>query len=265
MADRIDKRAKKSAVDKPDAPSKYGQSHLEKRRQRFEGKAGKPPHVTSISAPMASSPRDESCDSDAGPVVGTCTQLEKKYFRLTSAPKPETVRPVPVLQQTLELLKSKWRQESNYAYICDQFKSLRQDLTVQHVRSAFTVQVYEMHARIALERGDLGEYNQCQTVLRQLYRLRLGGHPAEFLAYRILYLLHTSSRPGLNALLAELAPADAAEPAVQHALAVRAALAAGNYHAFFRLYLDTPNRGGYLMDMFVGRERLAALANICRA
>jgi len=39
----------------------------------------------------------------------------------------------------------------------------------------------------------------------------------------------------------------------------------GNYHRFFRLYLDTPNMGAYLMDMFVTRERLLALSNICRA
>jgi len=39
----------------------------------------------------------------------------------------------------------------------------------------------------------------------------------------------------------------------------------GNYHRFFRLYLDTPNMGAYLMDMFVVRERLAAMSNICKA
>ncbi|KAL1975778.1 hypothetical protein VTN31DRAFT_4170 [Thermomyces dupontii] len=56
-----------------------------------------------------------------------------------------------------------------------------------------------------------------------------------------------------------------ADPAVQHALEVRSALALGNYHRFFQLYLDTPNMGAYLMDMFVDRERLAALAAICKA
>ncbi|RXG43934.1 hypothetical protein VDGE_09892 [Verticillium dahliae] len=71
-------------------------------------------------------------------------------------------------------------------------------LTVQRIKNDFTVTVYELHARIALEKGDL-------------------------------------------------------------------ALALGNYHKFFQLYLDTPNMGAYLMDMFVVRERLAALCNICKA
>lgn len=69
-------------------------------------------------------------DWDAQTIVGTSRQLEKPYLRLTSAPDPKTVRPLPVLKQTLEHLKKKWRAEGNYAWVCDQFKSLRQDLTV---------------------------------------------------------------------------------------------------------------------------------------
>lgn len=33
-------------------------------------------------------------------------------------------------------------------------------------------------------------------MLRQLYELGLPGHPAEFLSYRIIYLLHTRNRSG---------------------------------------------------------------------
>lgn len=232
------------------------QHALEKRQKRFDGGYKSTYHNTPTS------------EQDSGPVVGRCQTLEKKYFRLTSAPNPDHVRPVPVLRKTFELLKKKWKKESNYSYICDQFKSLRQDLTVQHITNEFTVEVYEVHARIALEKGDLGEYNQCQTQLRALYSRNIGGgcgHPVEFKAYRILYFIHTCNRTALNDVLAELTPADKKEEAVKHALDVRSALALGNYHKFFRLYLDTPNMGGYLMDMFVARERLAALANICKA
>lgn len=198
-------------------------------------------------------------------MVGRCQDLEKRYFRLTSAPNPDTVRPLSVLVKTLDLLKKKWKKDNNYTYICDQFKSLRQDLTVQHIRNEFTVSVYEIHARIALEKGDLGEYNQCQTQLRALYTQQPGGHPTEFKAYRILYFIHTRNWTAMNDALADLTPADKQSGAVKHALDVRSALALGNYHRFFQLYLDTPNMGAYLMDMFVDRERLSALSAICKA
>ncbi|KAG9802254.1 hypothetical protein KCU68_g22711, partial [Aureobasidium melanogenum] len=156
-------------------------------------------------------------DANDGPCVGTSQQLEKNYFRLTAPPKPETVRPLHILKQTLDLLIRKWKDEHNYGYICDQFKSLRQDLTVQHIKNDFTVRVYEAHARIALEKGDLGEYNQCQTQLRTLYKMKLRGSPGEFLAYRILYTIYTCNRQTMNDVLADLTSADKQYPAVKHA------------------------------------------------
>lgn len=150
------------------------------------------------------------------------------------------VRPVHILKKTLNLLKKKWRKEENYSYICDQFKSVRQDLTVsnfgrqtshkhninfsqqkkvQRIQNDFTVQVYEIHGRIALEKvgfvrlyisayctssctqlgqqGDLGEYNQCQTQLRELYKKGIPGRENEFIAYRLLYLLYAQNHAGM--------------------------------------------------------------------
>lgn len=229
-------------------------ANLEMRKKRFELHSPSPAHTESP-APSV----------DEGPVVGRCQDLEKNYFRLTAAPNPDTVRPLSVLHKTLDLLKRKWRRDNNYGYICDQFKSLRQDLTVQRIRNAFTVSVYEIHARIALEKGDLGEYNQCQTQLRALYAQQLGGNPMEFNAYRILYFIYTRNWTAMNDTLADLTAAARRDPAVKHALDVRSAVALGDYHTFFQLYLDTPNMGAYLMDMFVDRERLSALAVICKA
>ncbi|KAL2066030.1 hypothetical protein VTL71DRAFT_2101 [Oculimacula yallundae] len=250
MEDRItDKRQQPFQEEK----LSKSQKNLEKRLRRFDG-GYKPTYA-----------RSPTPEPSSGPVVGTCQTLEKQYFRLTSAPVPSQVRPEPILRQTLDLLKKKWKKEGNYSYICDQFKSMRQDLTVQRIKNDFTVTVYEIHARIALEKGDLGEYNQCQTQLRALYTQKLGGNPVEFKAYRILYFIHTSNRTALNDVLADLTTAEKEEKAIKHALGVRSALALGNYHRFFRLYLDTPNMGAYLMDMFVVRERLVALSNICKA
>lgn len=251
LEDRVSfPKDKRQAHDETPDNSKLNK--WEKRQKRFNGG-------------YTSTYRSPSPPPDNGPVVGTSQNLEKRYLRLTAAPKASEVRPPHILRQTLELLKKKWRKDQNYSYICDQFKSMRQDLTVQCVRDEFTVEVYEIHARIALEKGDLGEYNQCQTQLKALYKLGLKGKPNEFKAYRILYYIHTANKTELNSALADLTPAEKNDPAIKHALDVRSALALGNYHRFFKLYNETPNMGAYLVDMFVGRERLAALCNLCRA
>ena len=91
-------------------------------------------------------------DWDEDTVIGTCKKLEKSYLRITSAVDPSTVRPLPILQKALVFLVEKWKKEGNYTYICDQLKSLRQDLTVQRIKNEFTVKVYETHARIAIEK-----------------------------------------------------------------------------------------------------------------
>lgn len=111
----------------------------------------------------------------------------------------------------------------------------------------------------------MSEYNQCQGQLRILYKLNIPGCAGEFLAYRILYLIYSGNRESLGDLIANLTPTDKQNSAVHQALLVRKALAANNYHKFFRLYDDPPNMGGYLMDMFVDRERLTALSSISKA
>lgn len=254
LADRLAKNEKRQ---KTTPASKFGDS--EKRRQRFEAD-----NTLQISPTTHNAPIYSPSDRD-GPIVGTCTKIEKRYFRLTAPPVPESVRPLSVLKATLDFLIVKWKDEHDYGYICDQFKSLRQDLTVQHIKNAFTVRVYEAHARIALEKGDMSEYNQCQGQLRILYKLNIPGCAGEFLAYRILYLIYSGNRESLGDLIANLTPTDKQNPAVHQALLVRKALAANNYHKFFRLYDDPPNMGGYLMDMFVDRERLTALSSISKA
>ncbi|KAL3965579.1 hypothetical protein ACCO45_002583 [Purpureocillium lilacinum] len=248
LEDRVSYPAndKRLATETSAKQSKFSKDAASKRKRRFESEYKA---VYRSPSPTAHS---------SGPIVGTSETLEKRYLRLTAPPVASNVRPEKVLRQTLDLLKKKWRDEGNYSYICDQFKSMRQDLTVQHIKNDFTVSVYEIHARIALEKGT-------STQLRSLYGLGLKGHPHEFKAYRILYFIHTANRSGLNDILADLTTAEKEERPIKHALNVRSALALGNYHKFFQLYLDTPNMGAYLMDMFVVRERLAAMSNICKS
>ena len=112
-----------------------------------------------------SSPSD-GCDDP--PFVGKSRSLEKAYLRLTTFPKPEDVRPLPVLAQALSHIKRRYHTEEDFEWANEQLKSVRQDLTVQGHRNALALDVYETHARLALEEGQLNEFNQCQTKIREL-------------------------------------------------------------------------------------------------
>ncbi|KAG1687957.1 hypothetical protein DVH05_002931 [Phytophthora capsici] len=220
--------------------------------------------------------QDGDLDLAAMVIKGTSQTIEKEYLRLTSPPHPSTVRPEPVLHKALELVKSKWKKgDHDYIYACSQLKSIRQDCTVQHIKNAFTVSVYETHARVALESGDINEFNQCQTQLHELYEKLIPGEAIEFLAYRILYCVYVSLQAkkgdsnagqlGMYNVLGMVTPKLRADPAIAHALGVRQAVAMNDYHRFFKLYVDAPNMAGYLMDVMVPAIRLSALRAMCKA
>jgi len=104
-------------------------------------------------------------------LVGKSMAVEKSYMRLTSAPKANDVRPLPVLRKSLSHVKAHFVQDEDFNFANEQLKSIRQDITVQHLRNNFVLEVYEIHSRILLEHGDLDEFNQCQTMIRSLTSL----------------------------------------------------------------------------------------------
>ncbi|GFR50259.1 hypothetical protein Agub_g12445 [Astrephomene gubernaculifera] len=210
-----------------------------------------------------------------GVVVGTCQALEKSYFRLTSQPDPASVRPEPVLERALQRLVGLIaRGEATYFYSLDQFKGMRQDCTVQHLRNALAVKVYEAHARSSLEYGDTAEFNQCQARLGHLYAEGQPGCLAEFTAYRLLYeTMHCASASGRSEGMAKSllhtmrnVPRElAGSPEVRHALQVREAVMTQNYAAFFRLYASAPHLGRAIMDLVAESMRWGGLNAFVKA
>lgn len=100
--------------------------------------------------------------------MGTNTALEKLYLRLTDFPKSENVRPLPILIKSLAHIKSRFIKTEDFNWANEQLKSVRQDITVQRLRNKFVLEAYETHARLLLEHGDLNEFHQCQTMIRNL-------------------------------------------------------------------------------------------------
>ena len=236
---------------------------IQKRAERFGAKQLDTKSFPKISLNTLLSNND-MLHFDSDRIVGTSGELEKPYLRLTSAPDAAVFRPLDVLYKSLEHVLNKWRETGEYSYTCEQLKSIRQDLTVQGISNEFTVHVYETHGRIALEKRDHEEFNQCNSMLMELYET-WGGSVAEFTAYRLFYGILVKDFVDIDQCLASI-PADIRDmPEVIHAVKIYTAWLTHDYSTFFKLYVVTPNMGGYLIDMFVQRERLNALKTICKA
>lgn len=165
---------------------------IERRRKRFEKYSENLPYV------------DHQIRHT---IIGTNTNLEKPYFRLTGQVNPAVVRPPYILEQSLQrllILQQTTESKVGYSYLIDQYKSIRQDLTVQHIQNDLTSRVYESNVRLALQHHDLGEVNKCLTQLSNLYK----GCPEkyfetkyEFYAYIVYYNLYTMKWDELGLML----------------------------------------------------------------
>lgn len=248
-------------------------------------------------------PRLEAA-SDKKPVmlVGENPQLEKAYVRLTGEPRREDVRPLKVLIKSLAHIKATYAQNEDFEWANEQLKSVRQDLVVQGLlQNRFARDVYETHARILLENGDLDEFQQCQSMIRSLTKgngalddvsvqaslgsvarsFELGVNRTmskprrqtpededEFLGYSILYSLVRNSSIDLKIELQRAKSAGCSEEresSCSHAVKVVKAVEGDDYRSFFRLYENAPHMSAYLCDFLVKRVRDGALDRVLSA
>lgn len=198
-------------------------------------------------------------------VVGTGTALEKAYLRLTEQPDPATVRPEPVLKDAMKHLLKKWTEgRCEYHFISDQFRAMRQDLVVQHIRNNFTVKVYENNARLSLECHDFGQFNQCLNQLHSLYKEGYKGNYHEFISYRLITLRFSGNKSQFSKQLEELQGEDFESPDIKFALKLVSCVTCGNTWKVFNMYKTGPKLVGYIFDLFILKLRVWALALFSR-
>jgi hypothetical protein len=210
----------------------------------------------------------------AGRVHGQSTALEKSYLRLTALPRADEVRPLPVLADSFRLVQRRWEQERDYPYACEQLKSIRQDLTVQHLasdgpRARFALAVYEYHARLALMASDGGEFGQCQAQLVPLHAAGLSTHAAEFGAYRLLHCMAvrgSSVAEELRSVVGGLRREEQSAPAVAQALRMVVCMQTGAFGPFFaECTSGIHNLGASLVRPLLHPLRERALRVVCAA
>eukprot|EP01080_Neovahlkampfia_damariscottae_P005978 gene5978-9977_t len=199
--------------------------------------------------------------------IGRSKELEKQYLRLTSAPDINTVRPEYILKKSFIFVIEKHSKNPNdYNYICEQLKSIRQDLTVQSIKNDFTVSVYETHARLSLKFRDITEFNQCQTQLLSLYDDGLKGCKFEFISYQILYLIYQNEIIDLTTLLSSLSNEMRENNFIKFALSVYNYWSMKNFHKIFKNEDERqPSCSKDLFGLFINKYRFEVLKIITKS
>lgn len=265
--ERRRKRAERFNTNNNDISSKNNTSETHSSRNSFDPLSA----MEDYSNLNAIASKSHAYDKDKH-IIGTCQKTEKSYLRLTSEPNPALVRPKHILKKAYDILMKKHsKKHVTYPYLCDQFKAIRQDLRVQMIENKFTVLVYETHARLALENGDLGEYNQCQSRLFMLYEnkaLRDDTNYAEFISYLILYYILTDDTSAIMSLRLKLMQEETKtfkNASVQKSLNLSDAKLTGNYHTFMKICDTITSLGKHLINAFIEKEILRSLNTICNS
>lgn len=197
-------------------------------------------------------------------LIGTSKSLEKPYFRLAGDTLPDIseIRPLSVLKKSLNYCLKKFAKNNDYDYICEQLRSIRQDLLVQRIEDEFCVKVYETHSILAIKHHDLENLNQSMTSLETLYGLNFGvfDHICKFYGYRILYLIGVDDINGMYSFIPKIPENILMSNEIQFALKVWKASSCGEYTTFFNLMKEATPLCASVMSIKADYMRFLALS-----
>uniref|UniRef100_A0A0G4HJU1 SAC3/GANP/THP3 conserved domain-containing protein n=1 Tax=Chromera velia CCMP2878 TaxID=1169474 RepID=A0A0G4HJU1_9ALVE len=197
--------------------------------------------------------------------IGTSDQLEKEYLRLTDAPREEEVRPEPVLREALpHVIRKAGMERKSWKWLGDQMRAIRQDMKVQRIENDLTVKVYENNADLAIENGDLGQFNVCVTQLGHLYRLSSVPSDAktrknEYHAIRYVYLIVNGLKDAIMKEMGQMSTEEKVDQGMVWAEKFRKALQLQNWVKVFTLFTTAPYRIPALLQLYRDKLRMNAI------
>ncbi|EKE42059.1 hypothetical protein ENUP19_0037G0032 [Entamoeba nuttalli] len=200
-------------------------------------------------------------------IVGCSKSLEKSYYRLKGEPKLDEIRNEETLKTALNFVLMKYKKNKDYAYLCDQLKGIRQDITVQRINNDFTVLVYKVHAKYSIQHKDVSEFNQCISVLMHLFKELQ--YPAEdesvlmFTSFQILYTAYVNSLFQFKAIVDTLPETVKANIGIQIAINVSIAYFNDDPYTFFIIYKRAPKLLKKVIYSIIERMQFKTIQMIC--
>jgi len=206
-------------------------------------------------------------------IIGTCESLEKSYFRLTIDPDPSKIRPKHILEKSLLFLKEKSEKINDYEYLCDQLKSIRQDMNIQNIFDEFSIKVYEFHSKLALKYKDLANFIICQEKLMELYfeNKILSKNIDEFLSYQILYTglfnYNIELQESLKLVLKyrKIKLPEMSDNLIKLSINLINLYRNYDFYKFLKLSRNLHNHGEFLIDLFLDKINLDLIISISKS
>ena len=132
-------------------------------------------------------------------IVGTCSDVERRYVRVQSQPDPASVRPAAVLAEALQAVARREAAGEPYETTSDFYMSICQDLRLQQIENELTVAARESFALCAMRARvgppdapgmDIKALTNCLLSLEDLYKKNPGQQrQIEFAVYGFLLWL----------------------------------------------------------------------------